>query len=157
MREHPDDTFTIANLARHVYSIDTITKEQPLAISRALRHVLECNPDWSIGERSRRNGRQQRNPAAKDHRHGHARRIDGGAARLVGGARSLLAAGSAKCASDVWLVSQQVDRGRGDGEHNDDQHHVFHLKLSSPAWIVTPRGLSLPRITPRRVAYAHAP
>ena len=52
----PHSTFTISELARHVYNTEMVTKSHRVAVGRALGNVLARNPDWSSsGVRTRRN------------------------------------------------------------------------------------------------------
>jgi hypothetical protein len=53
---HPDATFTVSEIARHVFGLKTVTPAQSRSVRRALRHVFERNPAWSpSGVRTRRN------------------------------------------------------------------------------------------------------
>jgi hypothetical protein len=53
---HPDSTFTMTELARLIYSVEAVQPKHRVAIHRALRHVLDRNPDWSkAGGSTRRN------------------------------------------------------------------------------------------------------
>jgi hypothetical protein len=52
----PDATFTVSEIARHVFNTTVVARAHSGLVRRALDHVLARNPAWSAsGEKTRRN------------------------------------------------------------------------------------------------------